>query len=87
MTHRVIGRCVDLSPSGVKLEARDPLDSRAAVSVHSERFGRMGTAIVRYCNRRTMIYHVGLEFTVLFPLSDSVRRKILDSVLRSENAA
>ena len=79
--HRVTGRCVDLSPSGAKLETIDRLDIRAGVLVHSEQFGRMGLASVRYCSRVGMKYEVGLLFTNAFLLSDPVRKKILDSVL------
>jgi PilZ domain len=81
--HRVTARCVNLSPSGAKLETKDRLESRAMVLVHSERFGRMGMASIRYCVRKTMKYEVGLQFSVTFGLSDPVRKKILDTVLDS----
>ncbi len=84
---RVPGRCVNLSPSGAKLETRDRLELRSQILLHSEEFGRMGTATIRYCNRRGMNYDVGLEFNIVFGLSDPVRRKILESVLRSQPAA
>jgi hypothetical protein len=35
--HRVTARCVNLSPSGAKLETKDRLESRTMVLVHSER--------------------------------------------------
>jgi hypothetical protein len=79
--HRVTARCVNLSPSGAKLETRDRLEVRASVLVHSEQFGRMGMASIRYCVRKGMKYEVGLEFGGIFGLSDPVRRKILDGVL------
>jgi len=79
--HRVSGRCVDLSPSGAKLETIDQLEVRTGVLVHSEQFGRMGLASVRYCVRVGMKYEVGLQFTNAFLLSDPVRKKILDGVL------
>lgn len=84
---RVPGRCVNLSPSGAKLEVRDRLEPRSTILLHSEEFGRMGTASIRYCNRRAMKYEVGLEFSSVFGLSDPVRRKILDSVLRTDEVA
>jgi hypothetical protein len=83
--HRVTARCVNLSPSGAKLETRDRLEVRASVLVHSEHFGRMGLASIRYCVRKGMKYEVGLEFGATFGLSDPVRRKILDSVLDKKN--
>jgi hypothetical protein len=81
LIHRVTGRCVDLSPSGAKIETIDHLDVRSGVLVHSEQFGRMGLASVRYCARMGMKYEVGLQFTNAFLLSDPVRKKILQSVL------
>jgi hypothetical protein len=78
---RVMARCVNLSPSGAKLETKDRLEVRTGVLVHSDRFGRMGTASIRYCVRNVMKYEVGLQFSATFGLSDPVRRKILTSVL------
>jgi hypothetical protein len=83
LIHRVTCRCVNLSASGAKLETRDRLDIRTGVLVHSEQFGRMGMATVRYCVRLGMKYEVGLQFTNAFLLTDPVRKKILDSVLAS----
>ena len=75
------GRCVDLSASGAKLEVMDKLELRGIVLVHSEAFGRMGNATIRYCVRETMKYSVGLQFSMAFGLGDPVRRKILNGVL------
>jgi PilZ domain-containing protein len=79
--HRVMARCVDLSPSGAKLETKDRLEIRTAVLVHSEHFGRMGMASIRYCVRKVMKYEVGLEFSVNFGLSDPVRQQTLARVV------
>jgi hypothetical protein len=79
---RVSGRCVDLSPSGAKLETQNPLEARAQILMHSEAFGRMGVGTIRYCRRDGMKYRVGLQFGAVFELSDPVRRKILERVLR-----
>jgi hypothetical protein len=49
--HRVTARCVNLSPSGAKLETKDRLEPRTMVLVHSERFGRMGMASIRYARK------------------------------------
>jgi Tfp pilus assembly protein PilV len=57
---RVAGRCVDLSPSGARLETRDKLEARSTVLVHAEQFGRMGLASIRHCTRLGMKYNVGL---------------------------
>ena len=81
---RVAGRCVNLSPSGAKLETRDKLTVRTNILVHSEHFGRMGLASIRYCVRQGMKYSVGLQFSAAFGLSDPVRRKILDKVIQRD---
>jgi len=80
-SHRVTARCVNLSPSGAKLETKDRLEVRASILVHSEHFGRMGMAAIRYCERKAMKYEVGLQFAAIFRLSDPARRKILDGLL------
>jgi hypothetical protein len=79
---RVSGRCVDLSSSGAKLQTIDKLTVRSNILVHSEKFGRMGLASIRYCVRHGMKYEVGLEFSAPFGLSDPVRKKVLTGVLR-----
>jgi hypothetical protein len=84
---RVTARCVDLSPSGAKLETRDRLAVRDNVLVHSEKFGRMGLASIRYCVRTGMKYEVGVEFAAAFRLSDPARKKILDSVSSPEHSS
>jgi hypothetical protein len=81
LLHRVTGRCVDLSPSGAKLKTIDRLETGTGVLVHSEQFGRMGRASVRYCVRAGMKYDVGLLFADAFLLSTPARRKILDRCL------
>jgi hypothetical protein len=79
---RVSGRCVDLSSSGAKLVTIDKLTIRSNILVHSEHFGRMGLASIRYCVRQGMKYEVGLQFSAPFGLSDPVRKKVLSRVLR-----
>ena len=64
----------------------DQLEPRSTIVVQSEQFGRMGMASIRYCNRSGMKYIVGLEFSSVFGLSDPVRKKILEKVLRPEAA-
>jgi hypothetical protein len=82
---RVTARCVDLSPSGARLETKDRLAIRENVLVHSEKFGRMGLASIRYCVREGMKYSVGMQFSAILRLSDPVRKKILDGVLSASS--
>jgi PilZ domain len=79
---RIPGRCLDLSAIGAKLAATDRIDERSTVLVHSDQFGRMGNATVRYCFRNGMKYAIGLEFCSVFSITDPARRKILEKVLR-----
>jgi hypothetical protein len=81
-TLRAAGVCVDLSPSRAKLETLDRLAPRSTVMVHSEQFGRMGSASIRYCTRHGMKYSVGLQFSTAFVLSDPIRKNVLKHVLR-----
>jgi len=83
VTRRVAGRCVDLSPSGARLETRDKLEARTTVLVHSEQFGRMGLASIRHCTRLGMKYDVGLQFHTAFGMSSPMRRQALEQVRRS----
>jgi hypothetical protein len=87
VTRRVIGRCVDLSPSGARLETRDKLTAHSTVLVHSEQFGRMGLASIRHCNRHGMKYDVGLQFSTVFGMSSPSRQRALEQVRRAEAVA
>jgi hypothetical protein len=87
LVHTVLGRCLDLSSSGIRIETRDSLTHNQMVVIQSDHFGRMGHASVRYCRREAMKYVVGLQFTSLFELGDPVRRKILDGVLSKARPA
>jgi hypothetical protein len=82
---RVTGKCVDLSPSGARLETRDKLEARSTVLVHSEQFGRMGLAAIRHCTRLGMKYDVGLQFKTAFGMSSPIRRRALDQVLSASH--
>lgn len=84
---RVNGRCVDLSPEGMKVEMRDRVEAGTSVLVSSREFGRMGHATVRHSTRDRMRCLVGVSFGSAFGLSDPARRKILGSVLREQSAA
>src|SRR5580700_8974954 len=83
--HRVSGRCLDLSPAGIRIETRDAFAASQLVLVQSDRFGRMGNASVRYCRRGPMKYSVGLQFSSVFGLGDPVRKRILEKVLSKAN--
>lgn len=75
---RAQGRCVDLSASGAHVKTLDPLPPQSAVVLHSEKFGRIGEATVRYCNRTGMKYAVGLHFSAPLGLGNKLRKEFLD---------
>jgi hypothetical protein len=83
VAQRVVGRCVNLSPSGARLETRDKLETHSTVLVHSEQFGRMGLASIRHCTRKGMKYDVGLQFNTAFGMSSPTRRRVLEQVRRT----
>ena len=80
---RVAARCVNLSASGARLETRDPVPSGTTVLVYSELFGRMGLAVVKYCNRDALKHEIGISFGVSLQLSDPARRRILEGLIRT----
>ena len=86
---RVVGRCVNLSSEGIKVESTERLDEGTVVLVSSGEFGRMGHATVRYYRRQMLKGLAGLRFSTAYGLEDPARRKILAGVLdprRSDEA-
>lgn len=61
--YEVRGKGIDRSPSGLRLEVKDPVPAKAIVLVHAGSHGAVGSAYVRHCARRGVRYMVGLEFT------------------------
>ena len=84
LSRRVSARCLDLSPEGIRIEARDRLDTGTTLLVSSNEFGRMGLATVRYCRRDGMRFLVGLRFGATFGLGDPARRKILARIIKPD---
>ncbi len=81
LIRRVNGRCVDLSPAGIKVETKERLESGRSVMVSCNEFGRMGHATVRHVRRQKMQCEIGLRFAAAFGLGDPARRKILARVI------
>lgn len=82
VVRRSTAHCVDISASGARLEMIEPLPKFGQVTVSAENFTRMGHAVVRYCLREGMKYRVGLQFTSLLTLSDSMRREAVERAKR-----
>lgn len=54
-------RAIDLSNSGIRVEATEPVELHTSVYVRAERYGLTGNTIVRHCGRRGGKYILGLE--------------------------
>jgi hypothetical protein len=76
--HRASARCLDLSASGARITSIDALEPRSVVILHSEKFGRIGHATVRYCRRAAMKYEIGLHFSTAPALNEILRKEIAD---------
>ena len=57
-----VGRCLDVSESGMRVEVAETVRPRTYVSFRMEKAAFQGTGSVRYCRRVGMKYHLGLEF-------------------------
>jgi hypothetical protein len=79
---RASARCLNLSASGAHVETIDPLTPQSSVIVHSDAFGRMGHATVRYCFRLGMKYRVGLHFSSSLTLGEDLRQEIVERRMR-----
>lgn len=73
-------RCLDLSAEGARLETDTPIPARTTITVHSVRYGSLGTASVRHCVRQALKYSVGVEFTSALALASQGRKRCLDEM-------
>ena len=73
-------RCLDLSAEGARLETGAPIPSRTSITLHSARFGSLGTASVRHCVRRELKYSIGVEFTASLALAGQGRKRCFDEI-------
>lgn len=71
-------RCLDLSAEGARLETDMPIPSRTSITLHSTRYGSLGTASVRHCVRHTLKYFIGVEFTSSLALAGQGRKRCLE---------
>lgn len=62
IARRLHARGLDLSDSGVRIEATDPIERNAVLYVRLEEYGLTGSACVRHCTRRGENFVIGLEF-------------------------
>ena len=74
----VRAKCLDLSAEGARLETDVPIPARTTVTLHSARYGSLGTASIRHCLRRTLKYHLGVEFASSLVLAGEGRKRCLE---------
>ena len=73
-TCHALGKCVDVSESGLCLETFAPIPEHAMVILKAEGIQASGSAQVRHVSRRGMRYRVGLE------LSNGLRERVLAEI-------
>jgi len=56
-------KILDLSESGMRVEAREQLAKQAYVALRADQIGLQGSASVRSCTKQGTKYVVGLEFS------------------------
>ena len=76
----VRAKCLDLSAEGARLETDTPIPARTSITLHSARYGSMGTASVRHCARHGLKYSIGVEFTSPSALADQGRKRCLEQI-------
>ncbi len=59
----VNGRSLDISPSGMRIEISEEIETRTYVTILCAGLAVQGSASVRSCTRRGMKFIVGLEFS------------------------
>jgi hypothetical protein len=59
---RSLGRCLDVSARGLKMELPDPIDISERIRFRVDHVHLAGTASVRYCNRVGRSYLIGVKF-------------------------
>jgi PilZ domain len=60
-------KCLDISDSGLSLEAPEPIALRSSVSIRAERLNLSGSATVRYVIRLGAKFILGLELSAAVP--------------------
>jgi hypothetical protein len=63
VAHVVRGTCLNISETGMRIEAPDPMKPREYVTFRVDELQFKGWASVRYCRRDGMRYRIGLEFS------------------------
>jgi len=59
---RRTGRCIEISPAGMRIELNRPLPVQSSVSLRSSGLQLVGDARVIHCRTVSFHYEIGLEF-------------------------
>jgi hypothetical protein len=59
----IYAKILDISESGIRVEAGEPLAKQAYVALRAEKIALQGSASVRSCTKQRTKYVVGLEFS------------------------
>jgi len=57
-----MARCVDISKTGMRLDAETPVPVRTVVRFESAELKFAGTGVVRHCTRKGLRIQIGVEF-------------------------
>ena len=79
-TRAARGTCVDVSTRGACIECSEPVEARSNLYLKASSYGMMGNASVRYCVRRGLKYHIGLEFSWAAALAEEGRKQAVRQV-------
>jgi hypothetical protein len=60
---KIRARAADMSGAGAMIESLFPIAVRSFVEMRSRVDLLVGGAYVRYCNRKGLVYRIGVEFT------------------------
>jgi len=58
----ITAQAIDVSNSGIRVEASEAIEMHTEVYVRAERYGLTGSTAIRHCSRRGSKYVLGLEF-------------------------
>ena len=82
LIQKLKARCLDLSEEGARLETDSPVPARTRITINCLPFGSLGMASVRTCQRHSLKYWIGVEFTSSLALAVAARKRCLEEIQR-----
>jgi hypothetical protein len=77
-THYALGKCLDISENGLRVELQESIPVRTRVAFRIERIDESGSGSVRHATRRNMKVVLGIS------LSHPLTKQILESLKRND---